>query len=121
MLASDFNKEGFEMRGTQSFQLLQQLITGADDNFRELSSQKGGMWYYVNWVFGFHRVADARNALRAFMEQAVNAEQSFLLEKQRYTFNRDGSAKETAFHVWQVQTPSNKIEFTDVEKFGNAE
>jgi hypothetical protein len=72
MLASDFKNRGYEVRGLQAYQLLQQLITGADYGFRDLSSKYGGIWYYANWVFGFHRVADARNALRAFMEQAVD-------------------------------------------------
>jgi len=116
MLASDFNKQGFAYRGTQASQLLQQLIRGADYDFRALSGKNGGMWYYLRLIFGSHSVVDARNALNAFMEQAVNSEQSFILEDNRYTFNRDGTVKETPFHVWQVQTVSNEIKFKDVEE-----
>jgi hypothetical protein len=116
MLASDFNKQGFAYRGTQAAQLLQQLIRGANYDFRALSGKNGGIWYYLRLIFGSHSVVDARHALNAFMEQAVNSEQSFILEDKRYTFNRDGTVKESPFHVWQVQTVSNEITFNDFEE-----
>ena len=107
MLASHFNEQGgFAIRGTQAFKLSRQLIKGADDDFGELSAKNGGIGYYLRWIFGFHRVSDARNALRAFMEQAVNSEQTFNLEKQQYTFNRDGTVKESQYHVWTVSEPN---------------
>jgi len=115
MLASDFNERGFEIRGAQAFQLLSQLIANTDYEFSTHAAKQGGVWYYVRWVLGIHRVGDARNALRAFMEQAVNSDHPFLLDGQRYTFNRDGTAKETEFHVWQVLTPSKESKFTDVD------
>jgi hypothetical protein len=114
MLASEFNKVGFRMRGRQAFQLAKQLIDDADYNFRERASKNGGIWYYVNWVFGRHQIADARNALRGSMEEAANSAQRFLLEEQRYTFNRDGTAQEAEFHVWKVETLSNEMEFADI-------
>ena len=93
MLASDFNDQGgFAIRGAQAFELLRELTNGADDDFRELSMKNAGIGYYVRLIFGFHSVVDARNALRAFMEQA-DSEQTFTLQKQQYTFSRDGTAK----------------------------
>jgi branched-chain amino acid transport system substrate-binding protein len=106
MAADVFNKRNFEVLGTRAFLLLRQLIKGADNDFSELARINGGAWYYLHRIAGIHSVADARNALRAFMEKAVNSEKPFYLEDQPYTFNRDGTAREIAFHVWQVQTPS---------------
>jgi hypothetical protein len=116
MAASDFNKDGFGPRGTQAFQLLQQLIEGADYNFRELSRRNGAIGYYIHWILGIHSVADARNVLRSYMEQAVITEKPFLLGKDSHTFNGDGTAREIGFHMWKVQTVGTQTEFEDYPK-----
>ena len=113
----NFRAETLELIGQANEILSEYADQGFTLTLRQLYYQFVARQLIANEVFGFHSVADARNALRAFMEQAVYSEEGFLLGKQRYTFNRDGTGKETAFHVWQVETPSNKIGFTEFENY----
>ncbi|HET6376324.1 MAG TPA: hypothetical protein VFF88_09765, partial [Methylocella sp.] len=126
MAASDFNEGGFEDRGIQASQLLEKLIRGADDDFTKLAgkSDAGGplknIWfnasYFARSLVGMNNVGDARNAIRAYMEQAVNSDQPFMLHKQRYTFDKNGTAKELPIHVWRVERIGDKTQLADIEK-----
>lgn len=114
MRADDFNRIGYTFWGDHAYRLLRQLIQDTDSRFGELASRKGELGYYLRWVAGFHNVADARNALHAFMEESVNLNRTFDLDGYRYTFTRDGTPVEPSFHVWQVQKVDGEVKFMDI-------
>lgn len=113
MPASQFLKEGFGHWGIRASQLSIDLIQDANDNFEDLSREKGGLWSTLRGFVGVHWVADARNALRTLMEHAVNdpEEHFYYLDGQKYSFKRDGTGTNPAFYMWRV---SNDIKFTDI-------
>jgi hypothetical protein len=91
---------------------------------KALARKKNWLWYTARDIAGVHRVADARNALGEFMEQAAKKHTAFALggqdlagqhlPVQQYTFNPAGIAIGRSFHVWQVQPVGNKLQFTDI-------
>jgi hypothetical protein len=113
MLASEFQKDGFAHRGRQAYKLLQQLVEQSNHDFNELAKRNGSLMFYVRWLAGIHSVVDARNALVSCMERAVDTERTFMLDDDWYTFERNGTVKEAAYHVWKVKTLSDKAQFAD--------
>ncbi len=112
MTAARFREAHYGQYGADARALIDQLLEEANNRFGELASRRAKVAYSLRRLLGIRRVADARNAVIALMEEAVRTEHSFDLSAQdRCQFRDDGRRKGVPFHVWQVKNG----QFTDIE------
>jgi len=104
MLAETYNgPTGYGVYGSDAFQLSQQLLDSANDQFSQLASANGGLGYWYRHLLGLRRATDVRNVFAAVMKDAALREHKFSLDGTPCSFRGDGTRANASFHVWQVQ------------------
>ncbi len=112
MAATKFRQAHYGQFGADARTLIDQLLEEANSRFGELAARKAKVAFTLRRLLGVRRVADARNAIVALMEEAVRTERSFdLSPEDRCQFRDDGRRKQASFHVWQVKDR----QFTDID------
>jgi branched-chain amino acid transport system substrate-binding protein len=111
LTAKSYAISNYGIYGKDASKLVAQMVEETDPRLSELAGKQGGIGYLVRRILGLRRVGDARNALIAYMEEAVRTGHQFdLTAGGRCQFKDDGTRLDATFHVWKV----NSFEFGDV-------
>ena len=115
LTAKRYAISNYGIYGKDAAKLVAQMVEETDHRLSDLAGKQGGIGYLVRRILGLRRVRDARNALIAYMEEAVRTGHQFdLTDGGRCQFKDDGTQVNTTFHVWKV----NGTEFGDVRESG---
>ena len=113
--AKTYAISNYGIYGKDAVKLVAQMTDDTDHRFSSLAGKQEGLGYFFRRILGIRRVSDARNALIAYMEEAVRTGHEFdLTGGERCQFKDDGRRVNTTFHVWTV----NGTEFGDVRDGG---
>jgi hypothetical protein len=117
LTAKNYAVSNYGVYGKDAAKLVSQMAEETDNRFTDLAGKQGGFGYFVRRILGIRRVSDARNALIAYMEEAVRTGHQFdLTAGARCQFKDDGTQVGATFHVWKV----NGTAFGDVREIGPA-